>query len=111
MRACKVTVYIPRLLVYSSGMIRSFKSRNLKRFWEKKQDHAINAEWRDKIKYILVALNNADAPEDLAGIGGRFEELKEDRKGEYSIRVSPNWRITFGWDGEDAINVRLEDYH
>jgi hypothetical protein len=31
--------------------------------------------------------------------------------GRYAITISRNWRITFGWDGDDAINVDMEDYH
>lgn len=44
---------------------------------------------------------------DLPGFG--FHALKGDRKGDYSVWVSGNWRITFGFDGEDAIRVDLED--
>jgi toxin HigB-1 len=29
----------------------------------------------------------------------------------YAVDASGNWRITFGWDGDDAIDVDLEDYH
>ncbi|CUS04620.2 protein of unknown function [Candidatus Promineifilum breve] len=28
-----------------------------------------------------------------------------------SVRVSGNWRVTFVFDGQDAANVNLEDYH
>jgi len=37
--------------------------------------------------------------------------IKGDQAGSYSGRVSRNWRITFRWDGNDAIDVDLEDYH
>jgi proteic killer suppression protein len=36
--------------------------------------------------------------------------LTGDLKGRFAVSVSPNWRITFGWDGEDAVDD-LEDYH
>jgi hypothetical protein len=29
----------------------------------------------------------------------------------YSVRVTGNWRVTFGWLGEDAMDVDIEDYH
>jgi proteic killer suppression protein len=29
----------------------------------------------------------------------------------WSVRVTPNYRITFGWSGEAAIDLDLEDYH
>jgi len=37
--------------------------------------------------------------------------LAGDRKGTYAVTVSGNWRITFRFDGKDAIDVDLEDYH
>ena len=42
---------------------------------------------------------------------GGFHALTDDMKGRYAVTVSANWRITFAWDGEDAIQVELEDYH
>jgi proteic killer suppression protein len=46
---------------------------------------------------------------DIRGL--KFHGLKGADKGRYSVRASGNYRITFGWDGEDAIDVDLEDYH
>ena len=43
--------------------------------------------------------------------GNRLHELKGDRKGAWSITVSGNWRLTFSFEGEDARDVDLEDYH
>jgi proteic killer suppression protein len=44
-------------------------------------------------------------------IGAGFHALRGDQKGRYAMTVSRNWRPTFGWDGEDAIDIDLEDYH
>ena len=44
-------------------------------------------------------------------IDAGFHALRGDLKGRYAMIVSRNWRLTFGWDGEDAIEVDLEDYH
>jgi proteic killer suppression protein len=43
--------------------------------------------------------------------GLRFHTLAGDMKGRHSVSVSGNWRITFGWFGENAVEVDLEDYH
>jgi len=40
-----------------------------------------------------------------------FHALKGQEKGRFSVRVTGNFRMTFGWDGEDAIDLDLEDYH
>jgi proteic killer suppression protein len=46
---------------------------------------------------------------NLPGLG--FHSHKGNRKGTYSVIVSGNWRITFQFEGENAVNVDLEDYH
>ncbi len=92
-------------------MIKSFKSRALRIYWTKGDAAGINPEWLNKVKLILSAMDIAGKPQmlDLPGLG--FHALRGDRKGEYAVSVSGNWRMTFGWSGEDAINVGLEDYH
>ena len=37
--------------------------------------------------------------------------LVGDQKGRFAVDASGNWRITFGWIGDDAVGVDLEDYH
>jgi len=62
----------------------------------------------------LDRLEAAAALGDLAALpGNRFERLKGDRKGQYSIRINDQWRICFDW-GEGApgpSNVEIVDYH
>ncbi len=51
---------------------------------------------------------------DLAGLpGNRFEALKGDRKGQYSIRINDKWRICFEWleGAPGPSNVEIVDYH
>ena len=43
--------------------------------------------------------------------GYRFHQLKGTSKKRYAVDASGNWRVTFGWNGEDAVDVDLEDYH
>jgi proteic killer suppression protein len=40
-----------------------------------------------------------------------LHQLKGLGRGTWSVRVSGNWRITFKFDGPDAIEVNYEDYH
>lgn len=40
-----------------------------------------------------------------------LHELKGERRGTWTVRVSGNWRITFKFEGEDAVDVDYEDYH
>jgi proteic killer suppression protein len=51
---------------------------------------------------------------DLAALpGNRFEILKGDRKGQYSIRINDQWRVCFEWPQKTPgpINVEIVDYH
>jgi proteic killer suppression protein len=43
--------------------------------------------------------------------GNRLEALKDDRKGQHSIRINDQWRVCFRWQGEDALDVEIVDYH
>jgi proteic killer suppression protein len=43
--------------------------------------------------------------------GYKFHQLKGSRKYEVAVSVTGNWRITFEFEGDDATNVNLEDYH
>ena len=92
-------------------MLQSFRSRSLQRFWEKNDESGIRPDWISKVRIILDALHAASRPEDLDLPGFKFHALRENRSGEYAVTVSRNWRITFRWSGQDAIDVNLEDYH
>jgi proteic killer suppression protein len=43
--------------------------------------------------------------------GNRLEALSGDRKGSHSIRVNDRYRICFRWEGENAFEVEIVDYH
>ena len=60
---------------------------------------------------MLDRLDAAVVPDDLDLPGYRFHRLTGDQKARFSVRVSGNWRLTFGFDGQDCIDVDLEDYH
>jgi toxin HigB-1 len=92
-------------------MIVSFKSKALKRYWVKNDASGIRPDWLTKVRLILSRLDSATQPEEMDIPGFGFHELKGDLNGRYSLFVSRNWRITFGWNGEDAADVDMEDYH
>jgi proteic killer suppression protein len=43
--------------------------------------------------------------------GNRLEALKGDRAGQHSIRVNDQYRVCFRWDGQNAHDVEITDYH
>lgn len=64
-----------------------------------------------RVDRILSRLDAARMPQDMDLPSYRFHPLKGRERGRYAVDASGNWRITFGWDGLDAIDVDLEDYH
>lgn len=69
-------------------------------------------ELHHKAQVKLARLCAASKLQDLQTLpGNRFEALKGDRKGQYSIRINDKYRICFQWDGEDASFVEIVDYH
>lgn len=66
------------------------------------------------VRLKLDRLEAATTLKDLAALpGNRFEALKGDRKGQYSIRINDQWRVCFEWpEGSmGAVNVEIVDYH
>ena len=61
----------------------------------------------------LTQLDSATSFADLLRPGNRFEALKGDRKGQYSIRINSQWRICFEWPqgSQGPANVEIVDYH
>jgi proteic killer suppression protein len=43
--------------------------------------------------------------------GNRLETLRGDRKGFWSIRINDQWRLCFRYEGGDAFDVEIVDYH
>jgi toxin HigB-1 len=92
-------------------MIRSFRHRGLKRFYERDDASQIHAAYRKKVARILADLDSARMPQDMDFPGLRLHPLTGDLKGFWSVTVSANWRITFRFDGADVMDVDLVDYH
>ncbi|MBV8962894.1 MAG: type II toxin-antitoxin system RelE/ParE family toxin [Hyphomicrobiales bacterium] len=71
----------------------------------------IKPEWQPRIRLILSQLDVAQKPHEMNLPGLRFHALTGDQRGRFALLVSRNWRITFAFDGEDAIDIDMEDYH
>jgi proteic killer suppression protein len=60
----------------------------------------------------IQAVDFAEAPEDLRNPpGNHLERLRGDREGQYSMRVNDQYRVCFRWEGRNAWDVELVDYH
>ena len=91
-------------------MIESFRHKGLEELYFKGKTRRIGSEVTRKCARILQLLELAGKPEDLNIAGFRFHGLHGDPK-RWSLRVTGNYRITFGWSGTKAQEVDFEDYH
>lgn len=92
-------------------MIRSFKSNALKRFWEKNDERGISPEWVKRVKLILDRLDAATVPGDMNLPGLRFHPRKGRQKARYQVDLNGGWRITFGWQDNDATDIDMVEDH
>jgi proteic killer suppression protein len=92
-------------------MIGSFKHRGLKRLYERGDRSGIRPDLLETVERILTVLNTATTPQALDVPRYRLHPLKGDLKGSWSVTVRANWRIIFRFEGTDALDVELIDYH
>jgi toxin HigB-1 len=98
-------------LSLQQGVIRSFKSKALQRFWERNDASQIRPDWIKRVTLVLSILEAATEPKALDLPGLKFHALTGNLAGRFAVSVSGNWRITFAWEDRDATDVDLEDYH
>jgi len=92
-------------------MIRSFRDANTEAFFQGKFVRAFSGFEAQALKRLLW-LHAAQSLEDLRAIrSNRLEALQGERQGQFSIRVNLQWRICFRWEGKDAFDVEIVDYH
>jgi proteic killer suppression protein len=92
-------------------VIRKFRHRGVERFFTASDYRGIPAQFAPRLQRLLDRLDSSTQPQDMNLPGYKFHELKGARKGTYSVSVSGNWRLTFQFQGEDAVDVQIEDYH
>jgi proteic killer suppression protein len=92
-------------------MIRSFKHRGLKRLYERGDRSGIRPDLLDAVEDILARLDEVETPQAMNLPGYRLHPLKGDLEGFWSVTVRANWRIIFRFEGTDAFDVELIDYH
>ena len=93
-------------------MIVNFACRKTERLWERRSDHGLPPQIERVALRKLTQLHRSRELHDLMlPPGNRLEALKGNRAGQHSIRVNDQWRVCFRWQGEDAHDVEIVDYH
>ncbi len=92
-------------------MIRSFRHKGVEAFFRSGSVAGITPGHARRLRVQLAMLDAAKGPHDMAAPGWRLHPLKGRLKGHWAVTVNANWRLTFAFEGENAILVDYQDYH
>lgn len=92
-------------------MIKSFRHRGIEQFFRNGSKAGIQPKHAERLRTQLFALDNAKRALDMDAPGWRLHRLRGDLVNHWSVVVSGNWRLTFAFEGQDAILVDYQDYH
>jgi toxin HigB-1 len=92
-------------------MIIRFRHKGLERLFALGDARGVSAQQAKRLRRLLASLSTATSPMNMNIAGYRLHRLAGERKGQWAVSVSGNWRLVFRFDGEDATDVDLVDYH
>ncbi|MDR2092344.1 MAG: type II toxin-antitoxin system RelE/ParE family toxin [Azoarcus sp.] len=92
-------------------MIKSFLHDGIRLFFRTGNKAGIRPDHAGRLANQLARLDAAASPQDMHVPGWCLHRLSHDLAGHWSVRVNGNWRLTFAFEGEDAILVNYQDYH
>ncbi len=93
-------------------MIRNFRDRETELIWKGESSRRLPQDIQAVARRKLRMLNNARTLHDLrVPPANRLEALRDDRRGQHSIRINDQWRVCFVWKDGDAHDVEIVDYH
>lgn len=92
-------------------MIKSFRHKGIQQFFETGSKASIAAEHEAKLARQLMLLNAVNGPLEMDIAGWKLQQLKGELAEHWAVKVNGNWRLTFTFEGEDAILVDYQDYH
>lgn len=95
---------------YTFSMIKSFKHKGLKKLFEKGLHAGVQTQHVARLRKILALLHTSETIEDMDLPGLYLHQLKGNRKGTFSAKVTGNWRVTFKIQNGDIQDVDYEDY-
>ena len=92
--------------------VRSITHKGLRRLYEEDSPKGLGADTVDKLRKMLGFLDVMHDPEELRALPTwKAHKLTGDRRGTWSLHVTRNWRMTFRVEGDEIVEVNLEDYH
>ena len=92
-------------------MIKSFRHKGIQKFFEAGSKAGIQPKHAKRLNVQLTVLDLAQDANEMNVAGWDWHALKGDMEGLWAVSVNGNWRLTFGFEGEDAVLVDYQDYH
>jgi proteic killer suppression protein len=92
-------------------VIQSFRHKGVQRFFGTGSKAGIQPKHAGRLKLLLAQLNISQTPAEMNLDGWDWHALKGDMAGHWAVSVNGNWRLTFTFDGVDAVLVDYKDYH
>jgi proteic killer suppression protein len=92
-------------------MIIRFRHKGLERLFASGDTRGVSAQQAKRLRRLLASLATATSPLNMNIAGYQLHPLVGERKGEWAVSVSGNWRLVFRFEGENATDVDLVDYH
>ena len=92
-------------------MILRFRHKGLERLFRTGSARGLSAQHVGRIRLVLAQFNISRTPAMMNAPGLQLHSLTGDRKGQWAVWISGNWRVVFEFEGENATNVDLVDYH
>jgi proteic killer suppression protein len=92
-------------------VIKSFRHKGLQSFFDTGSKAGIQPHHASRLARQLARLDLAKTAGDMNVPGWKLHALSGDLAGQHAITVSGNWRLTFKFEGEDAVLVNYQDYH
>ncbi len=93
-------------------MIKSFADKETERIFNQEFSRRLPQSIQGVALRKLIMINNARCLDDLrVPPANHLEQLKGDRRGQYSIRINDQFRICFRYENNDCYNVEITDYH
>jgi len=98
-------------LRYTLAVIRSFRHKGLEAFFQSGSKAGIQPKHAIRLRLQLSRLHRSDTPAAMGLPGWRLHPLTGRLAGHWSVHVSKNWCLTFGFDGRNVVDVDYLDYH
>jgi proteic killer suppression protein len=93
-------------------VIKTFKDDETQKIYQRQRSQKLPSDIQQVALRKLRMINNSVSINDLrVPPANHLEKLSGNRAGQWSIRINDQWRVCFRWEGSDAYDVEIADYH